>query len=133
MRRPQLLVFMMMLLGSHMASVCDSRQSEGPVVVTIDRDERGATYRVDSRQVPFRSLLDTLDRMLASSRPSGHLVLLVHEDTSIRSVMDVKVLATKVGYEEVAIFYFDATRRSMQELSFASKVLPFAEKGPSPE
>jgi hypothetical protein len=103
------------------------------VVVMIDRDQRGAIYRVDSKQVPFRSLLDALDGTLDPTRPARRLVLLVHEATPIRSVTDLVVLAGKVGYTDVATFYFDATKRSMQEMTFASKVLPFSEKGPLPE
>lgn len=123
------------LIGLSCLSLLLAAQSQVPkketrVVVMVDREKGATVYRVNSAPASLPGLLDTLANAFDSKAPDRPVFVLVHEDTPLRVVADLREMLGKVGFDRVSYYYFGRSKRSMQELRFGLKVLTFSESGP---
>lgn len=98
------------------------------VVVIIDRDPQGIVYRVDSQVTPSDELLHRLDEKLVRSQRPPPLFVLAHQDVSLSTIENVRLLAVKAGYGQPRVFYFQKNKNWMTELKF-SQAVPFSDDG----
>jgi hypothetical protein len=113
------------------AGFCIASETELPSadVVLIDLTPKGTIYQIDSQTTASEDLLHGLDRALIAQRSHGvskpRLFLLVHQDVTISTIQNTRLLAAKAGYDSPRVFYFGSDKKWMTELVFSSAA-PFA-------
>lgn len=98
------------------------------LVVMIDHDSRGFSYRVDGKATSpdFLTYLDVHKADWPSEKTK--VVLLVHEKVTLALLNNSRGMIIKAGYEAPRVFHFNSDKRLMVEISFLPAVA-FSPKG----
>jgi hypothetical protein len=99
----------------------------GTLLVVVNRGPSGPVYKIDSKVTAAKDLLATLNNIVLSRGHKLHVLVLVHEDTSLRTVDDLRGFLSKAGFADLKLYYFKPDKRYMLELSFAKQVVPYSE------
>lgn len=114
-----------LLFGQPRSNLPQKGQS-GPISVIYEIVQGRDTYKVNSRSVTSEELLNVLATQKGNRKPGRAIVVLIHEDVSLRKINNLDGIIGKVGFKNVRYFYYTKDRDRMLEFRFGPKGLPFS-------
>jgi len=93
-------------------------------VLIADHSKNEVSYTVDGRSLkPSEGILLALSRVRsADPSPRSEMLLLVDERSKLADVANLIGLVIKADYSSYRVFVFDADKRGMTELAYATPV-----------
>ena len=115
-----------------------SRHSQGsfravanakPIVVTIEKTQRGTAYKLESKPKRVDELLHGLGELLEQRGRDYPVLGLIEDDAPLTAVSDIRGLAQKTGFTNVRTFVFNRESGMMAEVKLCAAV-PISENPP---
>jgi biopolymer transport protein ExbD len=107
-----------------------AKAAERPLVVMIDRSNGAFIYKVESERVSDDDLVGRLGGIMLRERdPNRPVVVLAHEEASLRSILNVRGMLHKVGFVHIRYFYYERGKQMMAELGLGGRAIPFSANG----
>jgi hypothetical protein len=128
-KRLRLILIAIALVAIWTSVPCEADETK-TLILIIDHDSRGFTYRVDGNNTGAE-FLNYLEKH-KSDWPSEKtkVILLVHEQATLAMIDNSRGMIIKAGYEPPRVFHFNKDKRLMVEITFLPGIT-FSAKGPS--
>jgi hypothetical protein len=122
----------LVLLGFRDSTPALECKVKQPVILTVDHTSAGFVYEVDGETVSTSlspKLMRTLVGKLSKETQPTSMIVLAHEQATLRMIGDIRGFVTKIGYDLPRVFWFNQDKTSMLELKFGAKTIAFSPTG----
>ena len=130
--RQRLFLFGCLFLFAFAYPVSAQESEVKQVILTVDHTSAGFVYEVDGETVSTSlspKLMKILVGKLSKEPRPAPMIVLVHDQATLRMIGDIRGFVTKIGYDLPRVFCFNQGKTSMIELKFAAKAVPFSATG----